>query len=228
MIYTLGHPVLFGSIVLALVAGWLVHADAQRLLARRLGSSNARWLVPARAGAARLVDPYGAVAALLGGLGWAPPLEWTPHRGGRRGPVVAVLLVGPLANAVLGVAALAAYWVIWPGSPVFPIVLLNFGFAPDNAGQTVLLTMGAINIGLAVLSFVPLPPLEGARLLFLFAPRTLGWQKAEYQLVERNFGLIALLVLLVLPLGPGRIPPLTYVMGLVTDPILGALASAFR
>ena len=43
--------------------------------------------------------------------------------------------------------------------------------------------------------------LPGGRLLFGLSPRTVGWQKAEHHLVEQNIGLVALLVLLLLPLG---------------------------
>ena len=51
------------------------------------------------------------------------------------------------------------------------------------------------------LSLVPLPPLDGGRLLFALAPRSPGWQKAEYQLDERNIGIAVLLALLLIPLG---------------------------
>jgi hypothetical protein len=43
--------------------------------------------------------------------------------------------------------------------------------------------------------------MDGGRLLFGLGPRSPGWQKAEYYLVEQNVGLVALLVLLLLPLG---------------------------
>ena len=46
-----------------------------------------------------------------------------------------------------------------------------------------------------ILSLLPLPPLAGSRLLFGLAPRSGGWQRAEYQLEERNFGVLALLVM---------------------------------
>jgi membrane-associated protease RseP (regulator of RpoE activity) len=52
-----------------------------------------------------------------------------------------------------------------------------------------------------LLSLVPIPPMDGGRLLFGLAPRTPGWQKAEYQLDERNIGIAVLLALLLIPLG---------------------------
>ena len=40
--------------------------------------------------------------------------------------------------------------------------------------------------------------------MFLYAPRTRGWQKAEYHLVEQNIGTVILLALLLIPLAELR------------------------
>ena len=61
--------------------------------------------------------------------------------------------------------------------------------------------LGLMNVYVGALSLVPLPPLDGGRLLFALGPRTAGWQKAEYQLDERNIGVAVLLALLLIPLG---------------------------
>ena len=76
----------------------------------------------------------------------------------------------------------------------------------------------------AALSLVPLPPLDGGRLLFALAPRTPGWQKAEYQLDERNIGVAVLLALLLIPLGgPQALLPvlLDTVVGPLVDLVTG-------
>jgi Zn-dependent protease len=79
---------------------------------------------------------------------------------------------------------------------------------------------------MAILSLVPLPPLEGARIMFLLAPRTLNWQKAEYYLVDRNIGVAVLVIGLILTLG-ARPAPIAYLVATIADPIFQALASAF-
>jgi hypothetical protein len=71
---------------------------------------------------------------------------------------------------------------------------------------------------------VPLPPLDGGMLLFRLGPQTAGWRRAEYHLVERNWGVGVLLVLLVLPLA-GRLPLLVVLVGLVVDPLVGAVGA---
>jgi membrane-associated protease RseP (regulator of RpoE activity) len=79
--------------------------------------------------------------------------------------------------------------------------VLQHGVSGIDATERALLLFGLMNAYVGLLSLVPLPPLDGGRLLFGLAPRTLGWQKAEYQLVEQNIGLAAVLLLLLLPLG---------------------------
>jgi membrane-associated protease RseP (regulator of RpoE activity) len=84
-----------------------------------------------------------------------------------------------------------------PGSVSLP---LQYGAGIDLAPSALVL-FGLANLMTGLLSLVPLPPLPGGRLLFGLAPRTPGWQKAEYQLVERNIGIAVLLALLLIPLG---------------------------
>jgi membrane-associated protease RseP (regulator of RpoE activity) len=90
-------------------------------------------------------------------------------------------------------------------------------------GAPFLLLAGVEVLGTGVLMFVPLPPLPGGRLLFALAPRSSGWQRAEYELVEHNWGVAALLLLL-LPLFSD--PPVLILVDLVVHP-LAALAGQF-
>jgi hypothetical protein len=60
--------------------------------------------------------------------------------------------------------------------------------------------------------------------MFALAPRTSGWQKAEYQLDERNIGVAVLLALLLIPLGgPQALLPvlLDTVAGPIVDRVTG-------
>ena len=65
----------------------------------------------------------------------------------------------------------------------------------------------------------PLPPLPGGTALFAVAPPSLGWQKAHYQLVERNIGTAVVLALLLIPLG-GPTALLPTVLGSVVGPLV--------
>jgi membrane-associated protease RseP (regulator of RpoE activity) len=101
--------------------------------------------------------------------------------------------------------------------------VLQSGVQGLPLGSRVLLLAGLVHLYVGLLSLVPLPPLDGGRLLFALAPRTLGWQRAQDYLVERNLGTAAVLVLLFLPLG-GRLPLLLAVLSAVGRPLVRLLS----
>ena len=228
MLYALGDPVSFVVLVLSFVVAATVHGWVQALVASRVGDRR-----PAAEGRTRLdprrhLDPFGAVAAAIAGVGWARPLEPPDRR--RRGALVAVLLIGAAANLVLGVALLVAFRLAGGDVIGTTVLLLQRGVGQGLGGGElllrVLLMLGLMNVFVGALSLVPLPPLDGGRLLFALAPRTPGWQKAEYQLDERNIGVAVLLALLLIPLGgPQALLPvlLDTVVGPLADLVTGGL-----
>jgi Zn-dependent protease len=228
VIYSLREPLYFAGLVLGFLLGCLAHVGAQRLAAARFGGPAVRWLLPARQGAGRYVDPFGTVAALLGGVGWPTPVEGGSYVRTQRNKVIAIMLTGPLANAAVSVAALALLArtdsaTALGASPSLGDILRGH-LGVSSAGPTLLTAIAIINMYMAVLSLVPLPPLEGGRIMFLLAPRTLGWQKAEYYLVERNWGIGILLIGLIVSLG--RPAPIAYVVGTIAEPILSSVFGA--
>jgi Zn-dependent protease len=197
VLYALGDPLSFVVLVMSFVFAVTLHGWVQSLLSARLG----RATTPARRrpDPRRHVDPFGAIAAAVAGIGWARPVELA-GRPSRR-VLVLVLLSGAAANVLVGVAALVAFRVLGGRLAAVSTVLLQGGVTGTDLASRVLLLFGLMNVFVAALSLVPLPPLDGGRLLFAFAPRTSGWQRAEYYLVEQNLGVAVLLALLLLPLG---------------------------
>ncbi len=135
-----------------------------------------------------------------------------------------LLLSGPLGNLLAGGVALIGF-TAWVGQAVatgavdlygrFLGSFVDLRAAPADLGarqrrlQRALLLFGILQLLVGAISLIPIPPLEGGRLLFLFSPKTIGWQKAEYQLAERNIGLIILLAGLV-RISSGLVPPFAY------------------
>ena len=228
MIYSLGQPVTFCGFLIGFVLGCVVHVATQRWVAARFGGPALRWMFPAQQGAGRYINPFGAVGALLGGVGWPTPVESASYQRAQRQRAIAVMLCGPLANALVSVVCLAVLARTDGSAFGSPTVgdLLRGHLGVSSAGPTLLSAVAAMNMYMAVLSLIPLPPLEGGRIMFLLAPRTLGWQKAEYYLVERNIGVAVLLLGLILSLG-ARAAPVLYVVGTIANPIIEALLRAF-
>jgi Zn-dependent protease len=222
VLYALAHPASLAVLVISFVLGLSLRGAFEALLARTCGDRR-----PAAEGRLnpdprRQVDPFGVVAALISGLGWSRPVEL--YRVRERRVLLAVNLGGPALNLVLGAALLLA-WRLTDG----PARCVGSGAAyalqhgvPELTGGGALLLAGASQIYLGALALVPLPPLEGGRLLFGLAPRTHGWLRAEYQLVERNIGIAILLALLIIPLG-GPVPLLPSVLDSILSPLLNGL-----
>ena len=223
MLYALGEPVSLVLLLLSFLIAVTLHGWVQSLVAVRTGDR-----APAAEGRTkpdprRHLDPFGAVSAAIAGIGWAKQVEPPDRR--RRGAMVRVLLSGAVVNLVVGVASLVAFGAVAGRgigeliTAVGPSQVLQQGLPVATIGERALLLFGLANLMTGLLSLVPLPPLPGGRLLFGLAPRTPGWQKAEYQLVERNLGVAVLLALLLIPLAGPR-PLLSVILDTVAGPLV--------
>ena len=200
MLYALGDPISFLLLALSFLVAVTLHGWLQALIADRTGDRRPRQEGRLRPDPRRHVDPFGAVAALIAGVGWARPVEAPDRR--RRGALLAVLLSGAALNLALAAASLVAFRVLYGGGvSSVSATLLQHGVTGESLGVRAALLFGLMNLYVGLLSLVPLPPLDGGRLLFALAPRSIGWQKAAYQLVDNNVGVVVLLLLLLLPLG---------------------------
>jgi Zn-dependent protease len=199
VLYALGHPLSFVVLVLSFVVVVTLHGWVASFVADRVGDRRPRMEGRLALDPRRHVDPFGAVAAALAGVGWPRAVELPVRRS--RASVVAVALAGPVLDIVLGTGLLLAV-VLGQGES-----LVALGTGPLQSGvdagalTTLLFLSGLVALSVGLLSLVPLPPLDGGRLLFALAPRAPGWQRAEHLLVEQNAGTAVVLVLCVLPLG---------------------------
>ena len=221
MLYALGDPVSFVVLVLSFLVAATLHGWVQALVATRTGDRRPAAEGRTRPDPRRHVDPFGAVAAAIAGVGWARPVEPPDRR--RRGALVAVLLSGAVANLVVGAVLLLGVQALTGGITGMTVQLLQYGVGRGIGGGDLLaralLMLGLMHVYVGALSLVPLPPLDGGRLLFALAPRSPGWQKAEHQLDERGIGIAVLLALLLIPLGgPQALLPV------LLDTVVGPLA----
>ncbi|HVW44085.1 MAG TPA: hypothetical protein VHC18_22315 [Amycolatopsis sp.] len=226
MLRALGHPASILGLLAGFVIGLFVIAGVQRLTARLLKVR----LLPAERGVLAYLDPYGAVAAVLGGSGWPAAVTpvartgWNDRNSKSRTNLV--LLSGPIALAVVSAGLLAGFAA---SNDLWRLILHEIrlhdvisGMSGPN-GQVFLLCAGLEAAVMALLALVPLPPLTGWALLVVNLKPTLNWQKTRMYAEERNIGVLVLLVLTVLPLG-GSLPILLLIIDAIVHAILQAVA----
>ncbi len=187
-------------VAIMLLVGLPVHEFSHALAAYRLGDGTAKMfgrltLNPIahfdQVGGTLLALTFIGSAASGGaiGFGWAKPTPVNPMNleGGRRGEAL-VAAAGPLSNFVL--AALAAL----PLRFILASDSLDVGSLPVQ----ILAQFVQINLLLMIFNFIPIPPLDGSKVLFAFMDR-----RTEYQVRPflEQYGFIILLALLFFPLG---------------------------
>lgn len=111
------------------------------------------------------VDPIGALCLLLFGFGWAKPVPIDPRylKNPKVGMAVCAL-AGPVANLVAALAGMLIFNVL---------ICFAFGFMLTTAGGFIRIFLSyyiSCNIGLAVFNLIPIPPLDGSKILFAFLP----------------------------------------------------------
>ncbi len=198
-------PILFAITVHEVAHGWV---------AKRLGDPTAYMMGRLTLNPIRHVDPVGTVIVplaltLLGGFifGWAKPVPvtWENLRHPKR-DMVLVAAAGPLANlamALLWALAMKLGMLLGDDARWVALPLIYMGFA----GIT-------INLVLMVLNLLPLPPLDGGRVVTGLLPGPLAWRYARLE----PYGLMILLALLVMGwLGHLLWPPVALLQGLLFD-----------
>jgi len=194
-----------------LLVSLVVHELAHGWAAARLGDPTAREQGRLSWNPLRQLDPLGTgvlVLTFIGSagsffFGWARPVPISPgrFRDPQRGMMV-VGAAGPAANVALALGAAAGVWLTYQGVP----------FLADVLALTFLL-----NVVLATLNLLPIPPLDGSRVVGGLLPRSL-WP--QWMSLDR-YGNVVFIVLFVVLLSRPEVFEAT--IGRVLDWALGLL-----
>lgn len=192
-------PTLFAIIVLVFSA--VLHEVSHGFVAEKLGDSTARLAGRLTLNPLKHLDPFGSVilplllSLLPGGIifGWAKPVPYNPFnlKNPEKGAAL-IALAGPASNLLIAAVLSAAYR---------SIPFLSVG------NQTLLVTgelisgVILINIVLGIFNLVPIPPLDGAKVIIPLIPDRAGnFKRFFYEQNQYGWILLIAFVFIGLPL----------------------------
>lgn len=162
-----------------------VHECAHGYMAYLMGDPTAKYSGRLSLNPMHHLDLMGALCMLLFRFGWAKPVPvdsryFKNHKLG----IILVSLAGPFANFLLGLVFCLAYYAIniYATSPV---ALWQF------FSQICLYSI-YMNVGLMIFNLIPIPPLDGSKILMEFIPPRIKYQIYSY---ERYFSLILIVLI---------------------------------
>ena len=112
------------------------------------------------------IDPVGLICLMLLGFGWGKPVQINPRNFDGKYSIskaeAIVAAAGPIMNFILAFVFLVIYAIF--GMTVTTITTTT------NVISSILISIISINLGLGVFNLIPLPPLDGSKILIHFLP----------------------------------------------------------
>lgn len=152
------------------------HEWAHAWVASLLGDTNIKYRGRLSLNPMSHIDYMGALCLLLFGFGWAKPVPVDPSRfKNPKWGMALVSLAGPLANIVAGIVGGLIYYGLYCFAPQI---------IENKVGIYVMMFLSyyvSINCGLAAFNLIPIPPLDGSKIVFAFLP-----DKWVYKIYEKQ------------------------------------------
>ncbi|AGC67575.1 putative zinc metalloprotease [Thermoclostridium stercorarium subsp. stercorarium DSM 8532] len=197
--YLLMVPVLLISLT--------VHEFAHGYTAYRLGDPTAKNEGRLSLNPFRHLDPIGTIMMIVARIGWAKPVPINPayFRDRKRGTML-VSFAGPLSNLAMAFIGVFLYKITYVIS--YSSIIAGDAFA--TYFMSFLLLFFTVNINLAIFNLLPVPPLDGSKILYGVLPYDKYFRYMQY---ERYVGMIFLVIVLAFP------SALSTVISFFTQPI---------
>ena len=178
------------------------HEFAHAFAADKLGDDT-----PRRQGRLNLnpfthLDLFGTIMLVFAGFGWGKPVEINPRNFNRDISLskaeAIVAAAGPIINIILALVFELIVCAVARFAPAF--YASSAGFITD----LILTSIVRINLGLGIFNLIPLPPLDGSKILNAFLPyNARNWMDAHSQIFEIVFvalWIVGILGLIISPL----------------------------
>ncbi len=168
----------------AILISLTIHECAHGYAANLLGDPTAKSSGRLTLNPLKHVDILGLISLIFFHFGWAKPVPVNPgYFKDRKRDMALTALAGPVSNFILGFVSLLLYVVSF---------YLGRNFFVTEVWMPFFSAMGVINIGLGVFNLIPVPPLDGSKILYALLP-----DKAYFTLLRvEQYGQIILILLL--------------------------------
>ncbi len=180
------------------------HEFSHAFVSFKLGDPTAKRMGRLTLNPIKHLDPLGTLMLLISmssgfGFGWAKPVITDPsyYKNHKRGTML-VSLAGPVSNLILAFlfSFPMAYIALKNGYSVNEIFFRYWGIRIDTALFDICKSLYMINIGLAVFNILPIPPLDGSKILTAILPAKQYFQLMKY---ENYIGMAFLAIMLLKP-----------------------------
>ncbi len=177
------------------------HEFAHAWVADKLGDDTPRRNGRLTLNPLKHIDPYGMVLLLLAGFGWGKPVEINSNNFNRKITVrqgnALVALAGPVMNFILSIAFSIIYALLLKSDVAF--LYTTSGLVVMSALEYTIV----MNVGLGVFNLIPLPPLDGSKVLMVFLPdKARDWYETHQSMLY-----IVSLIIWITPLSTVIISP---------------------
>ncbi len=175
--------------VIAVLLCLTVHETCHGLAALALGDPTAKRMHRLSFNPLHHIDWLGLAAMFVCGFGWAKPVpvDMRYFKNPKAGMALTAL-AGPVSNFLLALLAMLAASLMVRLAPVTGLTLWVLYFLIDLA---------ILSIGLGLFNLIPIPPLDGSKVLFSLLP-----EKAYYTLMRcERYGMLVLLAIVWLDIG---------------------------
>lgn len=176
-----------------IIAAISVHEASHAWMANRLGDDTAKRLGRLSLNPLRHLDPMGTIMLLVAGFGWGKPVPVDIYRLGSNGTggIALVSLAGPLSNIIvaggLGLLVRSGMLPWHPPGYAIPFAQKTLPWIlSDVIGYVI-----AFNIILGVFNLLPIPPLDGFKIVIGILPRSVAFSALRLE----QYGSMALMVI---------------------------------
>jgi Zn-dependent protease len=190
--FGLNVATLIARAVVLLVA-FTIHELAHAITADRMGDPTPRGMGRITLNPLKHLDPFGTIVLLISGFGWAKPVMVNPNRlkGNPRTSMAIVAAAGPASNIVMALLFAVPFW----------LGMVQFmPFSTNEMLPTLDFLMSQfvwLNVVLAIFNLIPIPPLDGYKILMGILPPDISYQLRPLE----QYGFMILIgVIFILPM----------------------------